>query len=698
MVRFLKSWIRNAPAIVGVVLLVGAIWVVRSEFRHLKIEDIAKAIHAVPLPALVRAGIFTVLAYGVLTLYDFLGTIYAGRKVPYSRVAFASFCAYALSHNLGFSALSGAAVRYRLYALWGLTPSQIGKLVAFCSLTFGLGGMVLGAIILFFEPTAVPLIGTRFPVQLLHAFGAILIGIVIAYITVARVVRRFQLFGHAIELPGIRMAILQVLLATADVAVTAAIFYALLPEGRDLTFLRFLAVYVVAYSAGLAATLPGGIGVFDSAMLLGLAPYVAPPAAVSAILIFRLYYYVIPLFLAATLFASNEVLLRARPLLYPAGSPAALPAASRWSEPDLAVAAATGTVALCGALLLSLGVLSTQPDFSWLGHDIRLVAREAGQFIPSLLGAALLVLAIGLSRRVTLAWWTTIVLLLVAAAFSLARGDSPLISAILALATFVIAPYRNAFYRHTRLFSGPLDVSSALSLLALTVCVAALAIFERHVRGVSAVSWWQLVLSPKVPNSLRASVFLAVAVGLTAIWRLILPGRVRWEAWGPEVQRRYVALGGDPPARVDGVVWGESGQAGIAFRREGRILLGLGDPVGDKSDQISAIWRFRDLAEQEGGHAAVYGASEELLQVYADIGLAALPLGPDGLPMPEEGREMVPKSNQYLVCHAERDLPQLLPILNKLPSKSGITQAHGRTTKSTAYDNDGPKPKHGQLP
>ena len=97
--------------------------------------------------------VWTVLSYGVLTIYDRLGTIYAGHKVSYGRVAFASFCAYALSHNLGFAAVSGAAVRYRLYAHWGLTPMQIAKTVAFCSLTFALGGMVLGGAILFLEPT-----------------------------------------------------------------------------------------------------------------------------------------------------------------------------------------------------------------------------------------------------------------------------------------------------------------------------------------------------------------------------------------------------------------------------------------------------------------------------------------------------------------------------------------------------------------
>ena len=102
------------------------------------------------------------------------------------------------------------------------------------------------------------------------------------------------------------------LLATVDVAVTAAIFYALLPAGIGLTYPRFLGVYLASYTAGLAANLPGGLGVFDTAMLLGLAPYLDPPQIVGAIVVFRLYYYVIPLFLAGSLFAGNEILLRGR--------------------------------------------------------------------------------------------------------------------------------------------------------------------------------------------------------------------------------------------------------------------------------------------------------------------------------------------------------------------------------------------------
>src|ERR1700722_9039856 len=183
----LRSCLRQLPAILGVALLIGAIYVVQKEFRHLRLNDIEIALRAIPLRTLTIAFLWTVLSYAVLTLYDRLGTIYAGHKVSYRRVAFASFCAYALSHNLGFAAVSGAAVRYRLYAHWGLTPIQIAKVVAFCSLTFGLGGMVLGGAILFFEPRALPFFGTRLPMWAFWLIGAAMWGVVAAYIVVSRV-------------------------------------------------------------------------------------------------------------------------------------------------------------------------------------------------------------------------------------------------------------------------------------------------------------------------------------------------------------------------------------------------------------------------------------------------------------------------------------------------------------------------------
>ncbi len=669
MVDRLKRLVRHLPAVLGVALLIGAVYVVQREFRGLKLKDIGAALDAIPRGSLVFAFAWTVLSYFILTFYDRLGTIYAGHKVSYGRVAFASFCAYALSHNLGFAAVSGAAVRYRLYAHWGLTPLQIGKTVAFCSLTFGLGGMVLGGAILFVEPQSVPFVGNHLPHAVLYGIGALLWAIVLGYVTLSRLLGTFRMMGHDVELPGWRMAIVQVLLATVDVATTATIFYALLQPVPGLSWLVFLGIYLSSYSAGLAANLPGGIGVFDTAMLFGLEPYYSAPHIVGAILVFRLYYYVIPLFLAGSLFAGNEIVLRGGGILRHVGKLPAVQAMGRWSEPDFAVTANTGAVGLCGVLMLCLGVLSPQTDFNWIDPDYGDLASQAGQFVPSLIGAGLVLMAIGLSHRVNLAWTLTIVLLLAGAAFAATQADRLWVVGILALTTLLLAPFRACFYRHPRLMTGPLDPSSALSLIVLVVCLLALAVTRSHTHLLANNAFWMVILSHELPNSVRLTVGIAVLLGLIAMWLLLRPSRVGYLRWDTDALRMLRGFGAQPDMAIqntaEGLVLGEAETAAIPFRRCGRVLLGLGDPHGEESDRVSAIWRLRDLARQEGLDAAVWRAGPELLKIYGDLGLTALPLGDDGLPTAEAPGE-TPPARHYLVCKAERDLKLLLPMLPTL--------------------------------
>ena len=674
----LRNWVRHLPASLGVALLIGAIYVVQREFHHLKLNDIEVALHAIPTYSLVFAFIWTILSYFILTFYDRLGTIYAGHKVSYGRVAFASFCAYSLSHNLGFAAVSGAAIRYRLYAHWSLTPLQIGKTVAFCSLTFGLGGMVLGGAILFIEPRAIPFFGQYLPKIALFGIGALMWGIVLGYVALAKIYGRVKMFGYDVELPGWSMAIVQVLLATVDVAVTATIFFALLPDAPHLTWLIFLGVYVASYTAGLAANLPGGVGVFDTAMLFGLEPYMSAPHIVGAILVFRLYYYIIPLFLAGSLFAGNEFLVRGGGLFRRFTYAGPLQAMNQWSEPDFAVTAATGAVGVCGMLMLCLGVLAPQADFSWVDPDYGSIATQAGQFVPSLIGAGLVLTALGLSHRVNLAWTLTILLLIVGAAFVATQENRMWVVGILVLTTLLLAPFRTCFYRHAHLMSGPLEPSSALTLIVLGLCLFALAIMRSHTHFLQNNAFWAVVISPELPNTLRLTVGIAVFLGLTAMWLLLRPGRVRYLPWDPETRQLFLGLGSgqlkSAPVNADGVVLGEASLAAIAFRRCDRVLLGLGDPTGDDADRVSAVWRLRDLAQQEGLDAAVWRAGPDLLRVYADLGLTALPLGFDGLPMPESNGEG-PNATHYLVCKAERDVGPLLSVLPMLAQEEQINRS-----------------------
>ncbi len=651
-----RRLLRLAPTIVGLGLLVGAFFGIRHELRNLHPNDIHKALAAIPAHTVLLAAGLTVISYALLTFYDRLATIYAGARVSTPRVAFASFCAYALAHSLGVPALSGAAVRLRLYALWGLSPVQIGKLTAFCGLTFGLGALVLAGIVLAAEPSSLPFISAYMPAWALRGIAMLLFALVIAYATLARTMGRARVFGHEIELPGLRLALAQIVLATVDVAFTALIFFVLLPHASGLTYLRFLGVYLAAYSAGLLANVPGGLGVFDTGMLLGLAPWLPAPEVLGGLLIFRLYYYVIPLFLAGGMFAGHEVLVRSKGL---ADRPASGPT-STWIQPEIAVGLITGLVVLAAGLLLSLGALERASAAGRPGFDIADLIFGASQFAPSLLGAALLVLALALNQRVRLAWRTTILLLLAAAALTWVQGQPVWIVGWLVATAGVLAPFAWLFKRRARLLAGPVDAPTALSLVTLAIGIGVLAAVAQQVRALAHAgigqghgSFWGIVASDDIPHGVRASVGLATVIALLALWRLVRPARVPHDPWNSTTAARFVAIGGSAPTNADGIVWGEGRGAAIAFRRRGRVLLGLADPSGAAADRASALRRLRDLAVEEGRDLAVLRANSDLAPVYGELGLVMLALDREGYP------------GRYLACAAERDLPALLPLLHE---------------------------------
>ncbi len=114
--------------------------------------------------------------------------------------------------------------------------------------------------------------------------------------------------------------------------------------------------------------------------------------------------------------------------------------------------------------MLCLGVLAPQTDFSWIDPDYGAIASQAGQFVPSLIGAGLVMMAIALSHRVNLAWSLTILLLVMGAAFAATQDNRLWVSGILVLTTMLLAPFRACFYRHAHLLSGPLQPGSALTL------------------------------------------------------------------------------------------------------------------------------------------------------------------------------------------------------------------------------------------
>ena len=59
------------------------------------------------------AALCAATSYFLLTQYERIAVRHVGSDLPYSRIAVTSFISYAVGHNVGMSALSGGAIRFR---------------------------------------------------------------------------------------------------------------------------------------------------------------------------------------------------------------------------------------------------------------------------------------------------------------------------------------------------------------------------------------------------------------------------------------------------------------------------------------------------------------------------------------------------------------------------------------------------------
>jgi phosphatidylglycerol lysyltransferase len=109
-----------------------------------------------------------------------------------------------------------------------------------------------------------------------------------------------------LPLPSPRLAGAQLTVSVADWALAGAVLYALLPAS-GLSFVGFLGAFLAAQLIGLVSHVPGGVGVFESLMVLFLSPFLEPPEIVPSLLMYRAVYYLLPLTVAAVVLAVDEL-------------------------------------------------------------------------------------------------------------------------------------------------------------------------------------------------------------------------------------------------------------------------------------------------------------------------------------------------------------------------------------------------------
>jgi phosphatidylglycerol lysyltransferase len=603
--------------------------VLQGTLAHYRYRDVMTYLSSLGSARITIAVFLTLAGYLVMTGYDTLAFRYINQPLPYLKIALASFIGYAFNNNVGLSGVVGGSLRYRMYNAWRLSAIDIAKVIAFCTITFTLGFVFLGGLFFVILPPAIPP-SIQMPFNSVRALGVLLLIPAIAYLVWTAVRRKpIRIGAWEFPLPGPKLFVAQILVSSVDWIIAASVMYALLPDNVPISFPEFVGIFLLAQIAGVASNVPGGLGVFEAIILLFLAPYFRGGSILGSLVAFRAIYYLVPLIVATLLLAAHEIIEKRE------GVARAWRIFGRWA-PGIGPHLLAFTTFITGAVLLFSGAApAIAHRMRWLRLFVPLPVVEISHLLGSIAGAALLLLARGLQRRLDGAYQVTVVVLASGIVFQIFKGGAYEEAGILAVMLFALIASRRHFYRKASLLNeafGPAWISAILLVLLSSAWIGFFS--YKHIEY-SHDLWWRFGFRGDAARFLRASVGVVGAMLVFAIGRLLRPAKPEPELpmideinRASEVLTTYdgsaanLALLGDKP-----FLFSESGRAFLMYGVEGRSWIAMGDPVGPDDERSELIWRFRELCDLHAGWPVFYEVQRQHLHHYLDLGLTLLKIG-----------------------------------------------------------------------
>ncbi|MGI8526460.1 MAG: UPF0104 family protein [Pseudolabrys sp.] len=305
------GWNRIGVLLSLTIIAVAAVVLFRM-LHNTDVDEVIGAMRAVEPRHIAIAAFFVAAGYFTLTFYDLFALRTIERQdVPYRIAALAGFTSYSIGHNIGATVFTGGAVRYRIYSAHGLDAVEVAKLCFVAGLTFWLGNAMVLGLGVSYEPAAASAIDQLPPLanRLLAAgITTLLVGYVAWVWSASRVIGSG---GWKVRLPNGPSTLLQICIGIIDLSCCALAMYMLLPDEPNIGFVTLAVIFVMATMLGFASHAPGGLGVFDAAMLVALWQF-DKEDLLAGLLLFRLLYYVVPFVLSLAILGSREVVINMR--------------------------------------------------------------------------------------------------------------------------------------------------------------------------------------------------------------------------------------------------------------------------------------------------------------------------------------------------------------------------------------------------
>ncbi len=616
------------PPLIGMVFFGTAVFVLHNELKQFHYNQIIGYIGEVRMWKILLALLFSMLSYFALTINESLLFKHFKHPLPYHKTALASFVSTTISHNIGYSIITGGSLRFRFYTVMDVSTMEISSFIGLHGAFFWLGFFLLAGSIFLVEPLKIPA-NWHLPFSTLLPLAFLFLGlIVIFYILVFKKVS-LKFKEWIFSVPTLKLSSELLIVSSLDWLFSGAALYVLLPPSLHLSFAYFLGVYLLAQVTGVSSQVPGGLGVFETVFLVMVGASTNSPAVIGALVVYRFAYYLLPLIFSAILLGIYELLPRIEKI-----KRKALWAGRFFSGFAPNVFAFTSF--LGGTILLFSGATpAVVARMNWLNTIFPLPVIEISHFLGSLVGTGLIFLAFGLQRRLDAAYRMTLILLGAGIIFSLIKGFDYEEATALTLMFVALYPCRKLFYRKsymTSIWFSPGWIAAITIVLASSIF---LVIFAYKHLDYSRDMWWQFTFFDDAPRSMRAAVgalTLASIIGLRRLLRAAPPVSKITDHVEKAKIIELVKTSDETIANIallddKSVLFSDDNQAFIMYGVEGRSWVTMGDPVGAEDSKAELLWKFRELVDRHDGWPVFYEIGRHNLHMYVDMGFTISKLG-----------------------------------------------------------------------
>ncbi|MDB5892535.1 MAG: hypothetical protein JWQ88_66 [Rhodoferax sp.] len=301
-------WLKRVSAMVFLALVM---WLLVRQARNIEWTEVWSGLKALPPATLIGAGVLALASHLLYACFDLLGRHYARHSLPAPTVMAITFVSYAFNLSMG-SLVGGVGFRYRLYAQFGLGPARTTRIVTMSMLTNWLGYLLLAGLVFTLFPPTLPDQWEVNPAVLPTA-GACMLALPLAYLLWCAVSKRrsWTLRGHLVDLPTLRLALLQMTMSCANWTIMAGVVYVL--QQQRIEFPLVLGTLLAGAVAGVLTHVPAGLGVLEAVFVALLADHAPATTLVAAVLAYRALYYLVPLILAVGVYVWLEARAKRQP-------------------------------------------------------------------------------------------------------------------------------------------------------------------------------------------------------------------------------------------------------------------------------------------------------------------------------------------------------------------------------------------------